>query len=254
MAEAPAEERSYRLRSFARLRAEDRVRFLTLAGLIDVNDHENHFWLGFDYSARANTEQEVEMSQRMSDINKAIFHLQKAAELRPTDPRVLFQLGNALGARNNMMHQTGEGAEQYYEDLPEVADALKRSSQIETAAVKLGIHDISDLAICLNGLASTLCKMGEFDGAVEVISKWGECGSIRSSLEPEDLTSHEPKNIPQFEWIKAGDRDVAITTYGETAVFDENDIALIRAAADKRFAQANGAQTSRYTMQYEGNR
>ena len=253
-AEAPVEERSYRLRSFARLRGDDRVRFLTLAGIIDVNDHENHFWLGFDYSARANTEQEVEISQRMSDINKAIFHLRKAAELRPTDPRVLFQLGNALGARNNMMHQTGEGAEQYYEDLSEVADALKRSSQIETAAVKLGIHDISDLAICLNGLASTLCKMGEFDGAVEVISKWGECGSIRSSLEPEDLTSLEPKNIPQFEWIKAGDRDVAVTTYGETAVFDENDIALIRAAADKRFAQANGAQTSRYTMQYEGNR
>jgi len=252
-AEAPAEERSYRLRSFARFRDDDRVRFLTLAGIIDVKDYENHFWLGFDYSARANTEHEVDISQRMSDINKAVFHLLKAAELRPTDPRVQFQLGNALGSRNNMMHQTGEGAEQY-EDLSEVADALKRSSQIETAAVKLGIHDISDLAICLNGLASTLCKMGEFEGAVDAISKWGECGSIRSSLKPEDLASCEPKNIPQFEWIKAGDRDVAITTYGETSVFDEDDIALIRAAADKRFAQANGAQTSRYTMQYEGNR
>lgn len=252
--EAPAEERSYMLRSFARFRGEDRLRFLTLAGIIDVNDYENHFWLGFDYSARANTENEVDISQRTSDINKAIFHLQKAAELCPTDARVLFQLGNALGARNNMLHQNEQGAEQYA-DLSEVADALKRSSQKETVAVKLGIHDINDLAICLNGLASTLCKMGEFDDAVEVISKWGECGSIRSSLEPEDLTSHEPKhNIPQFDWIKAGDRDVAITTYGEVAVFDEDDIALIRAAADKRFAQANGAQTSRYTMQYEGNR
>jgi len=253
IAEAPAEERSYMLRSFARFRGDDRVRYLTLAGIIDVDDYENHLWLGFDYSARANTEDEVDISQRMSDINKAIFHLQKAAELCPTDARVPFQLGNAFVARNSMMDQAGEGTEQYA-DLSEVADALQRSSQLETVAVKLGIHDINDLAICLNGLATNFCKMGEFDSAVDVISRWGECGSIRSSLEPEDLASHEPKSIPKFEWIKAGERDVAITTYGDTAVFDEDDIALIRAAADKRFAQASGAQTSRYTMQYEGNR
>ena len=251
--EAPAEERSYRLRSFARSRSEDRSRYLTLAGIIDVDDYENHLWLGFDYSARANTEDEVATSQRMSYINKAIFHLQKAAELSPTDPRVFFQLGSAFGARNNMIQQAGDGAEQYA-DLAEVADALKCSAQIETVAVKLGIHEIHDLAICLNGLAENLCKMNDFDNAVDVISRWGECGSIRSSLECEDLASHEPKNIPEYEWIKASDRDVAITTFGETAVFAEDDIALIRAAADNRFAQANGAQTSRYTMQYEGNK
>ena len=226
--EAPAEERSYRLRSLARFRGEDRSRFLTLAGIIDVDDYENHFWLGFDYSNRANTENEVDTSQRMSDINKAIFHLQKAAEKCPTDARVLFQLGSAFGTRNNLMYQAGEEAEQHA-DLAEVADALKRSSHIESVLVKLGIHEIHDLAICLNGLASTLCKMGDFDNAIDVISRWGECGSIRSSLEIEDLASNEPKHIPQWEWIKAGDRDVAITTFGETAVFDEDDIALIRA-------------------------
>jgi tetratricopeptide (TPR) repeat protein len=252
--EAPAEERSYRLRSFSRLRGHDRARFLTLAGIIDVDDYENHLWLGFHYSNSAQTEnEEVEISQRLSDTNKAIFHLQKAAEQCPTDARVLFQLGSALGMRNNLMHRAGEGSEQHA-DLAEVADALKHSSQIESILVKLGIHEIHDLAICLNGLASTLCKMGDFDNAIDVISRWGECGSIRSSLEFEDLASNEPQNIPEWEWIKAGDRDIAITTFGETAVFDEDDISLIRAAADKRFAQANGAQTSRYTMQYIGNR
>ena len=49
--QAPMEERSYRLRSYARFR-DDRVRYITLAGLLDVNDHENHLWLGFDYIAR----------------------------------------------------------------------------------------------------------------------------------------------------------------------------------------------------------
>ncbi|KAK1736629.1 tetratricopeptide repeat-containing protein [Skeletonema marinoi] len=163
------------------LRKDDRVRYLTLAGIIDVDDYENHLWLGFDYSARANTEDEVDISQRMSDINKAIFHLQKAAELCPNDARVPFQLGNAFVARNSMMDQAGEGTEQY--------------------------ADLSE---------QQLCKMGEFDSAVDVISSGVNA--------PEDLASHEPKSIPKFEWIKAGERDVAITTYGDTAVFDEDDI------------------------------
>jgi len=66
-------------------------------------------------------------------------------------------------------------------------------------------------------------------------------------------TIYEPKTIPSFEWVKAHDRDVAITTFGEVSIFEESDIALIRTVADKRFAMANGTQTSRYTMQYEGN-
>ena len=250
--EAPPEERSYRLRRFARFRGDDRVRYLTLAGILDVSDYENHLWLGFDYNARAESENE-DTEQRLSDMNKAIFHLQKAAELCPTDARVHFQLANAIGARNNLMHEAGGRAEQY-EELAEVADALKRSAQIEAVTVKLGIHDIHDLSICLNGLASTLCKMGELDNAVDAISSWAECGSIRSSLAAEDLTTiYEPKTIPSFEWVKAHDRDVAITTFGEVSIFEESDIALIRTVADKRFAMANGTQTSRYTMQYEGN-
>jgi tetratricopeptide (TPR) repeat protein len=252
--EAPAEERSYRLRSFARFRDDDRVRFLTLAGIIDVKDYENHLWLGFDYSARATSSEDgATTTQRMSDINKAIFHLQKATELCPTDSRAYFQLGTALGARNSLMNKDGDGTEEYAE-LAQIADALKRSAQIETVAVKLGIHDIHDLAICLNGLATTLCKMGELDSAVDVISEWAECGSIRSVLAFEDLTHQKlENNIPSFDRIKANGRDVAVTTYGDVPVFEEADIALIRASADRRFAQANGAQTSRYTMQYEGN-
>ena len=253
--EAPAEERSYRLRNFARFRAEDRLRYLTLAGIIDVDDHENHLWLGFDYSSRAKTEGgEVDISQCMSNINKAIFHLEKAAEICPTDARIPFQLGQALNERNNILRQVGDGANQS-SGLAEVADAFRVSSELETVAVKLGVHGIHDLAICLNELATTLCKMGEFEQAIDVISRWAECGSIGSLLEPEDLLAiPAPANIPEFEWIKAGERNVAVKTFGETAVFDEDDIARIRNAADMRFAQANGAQTSRYSMQYEGNR
>ncbi|KAL7543635.1 hypothetical protein ACHAXR_012933 [Thalassiosira sp. AJA248-18] len=251
--EAPSEERSYRLRHFARFN-EDRVRYLTLAGLLDVDDYENQFWLGFDYIARMdNPEYQADVRQRLSDINKAVFHLDRAAALCPTDSRVHFQLATAIGVKSSLLMDATNGEDDSAElDLARAAEALERSAQYETTAVKLAVNDIQDLTIALHALAETRCKIGEFDKALSAIDRWAECGSIRSALAIED-TSNELHNVPSYEWIRTPEMPVAVKTVGDVPLFDRDDLALLRAAADRRFALAAGIQTSRYTMQYEGN-
>ena len=264
---APSEERSYRLRSYARFRPEDRVRYLTLAGLLDLDDYENHLWLGFDYIARIdNPDYRCDLLQRLSDVNKAVFHLEKSGALCPTDSRIYFQLATAIGAKMDCEERLMlEGNDSQYHvtrpdkvrDLTRMAEALERSAELESAAVKLGVNGIEDLAICLNALAATRCKLGEFDKALVALDRWAECGSIRSTLALED-TNVDMRKTPSYVWIQASDkrdgrkRNVAVKTVGEVPVFEPEDIALLRAAADNRFALAAGAQTSRYTMQYEG--
>jgi len=260
--EAPAEERAYRLRNFARFR-EDRIRYLTLAGLLDVDDHENHLWLGFDYIARVdNPEYRVDVNQRLSDVNKAIFHLEKAAELGPRDARVHFQLATALGAKmdceKSLMKENSAKSETEAIQLSRVAAALERSAILESTAVKLGINGINDLATCLHALAETRCKMGEFDKALDVIDRWAECGSIRSDLAIENvgkIDNGTGGRLPMIEWLKTSDTNhkIAVKTIGDVPVFTEDDISMLRDAADRRFSHANGVPTSRYTMQYEGN-
>ncbi len=261
LTEAPAEERAYRLRNFARFR-EDRIRYLTLAGLLDVDDHETHLWLGFDYIARVdNPDYRVDISQRLSDVNKAIFHLEKAAELGPRDARVHFQLATALGAKmdceKSLFKENDANSKTEATQLSSVAAALERSALLESAAVKLGINGINDLATCLHALAETRCKMGEFDKALEVIDRWAECGSIRSALAIENygkINNGTGEMLPLIEWLKTSDtnRNVAVRTTGNIPVLTEDDISILRNAADKRFSHSNGAPTSRYTMQYEG--
>ncbi|KAL7515621.1 hypothetical protein ACHAXN_013276 [Cyclotella atomus] len=256
--EAPPAERAYRLRNFARLK-DDRVRYLTLAGLIDVNDHETHLWLGFDYLSRIdNPEYKVDIEQRLSDINKAIFHLGKAAALNPTDPRVHFQLATVLGAKMecekstpNHIETNGRSLEQY----TEIAAALGKSALCESAAVKLGISGVQDLTSCLNALAQTLCEMGDFSTAIKVIDQWAECGSVRSALAIEDMSISATEDIPSYEWLSsdATGKKVALRTVGDSPLFNDDDISLLVSAADRSFAQANGKQLSRYTMQYVGN-
>ena len=56
-------------------------------------------------------------------------------------------------------------------------------------------------------------------------------------------------------WIQTSNGqkcNVAFITVGDSPVFEPEDIALLRAAANKRFTLAAGIQTSRYTMQYDG--
>jgi tetratricopeptide (TPR) repeat protein len=265
IAEAPSEERSYRLRNYARFSGDGRARYLTLAGLLDLGDYENHLWLGFDYIARIeNPHNQFDLHQRLSDANKAVFHLETAAKLCPTDSRVYFQLATAIGAKMEVeMRLKIEGDNFITEpdeksNLLRMADALERSAQLESAAVKVGVNGVQDLAICLNMLAETWCKAGEFDKALGALDRWAECGSIRSALSIEDTSTRFEKNTPSYEWIQATDefggktRHVAVKTIGDVPVFESEDITLLRAAADKRFALANGVQTSRYTMQYEG--
>ena len=265
--EAPSEERSYRLRSYARFCREDRVRYLTLAGLLDLDDYENHLWLGFDYIARIdNPDYQCDSLQRLSDVSKAVFHLEKATLLCPTDSRIYFQLASAIGAKMDIEKRLIlEGDDDQYHvtrsdeapNLKRMAEALERSADLETAAVKLGVNGIEDLAICLNALAGTRCKLGEFDKAMVVLDRWAECGSIRSALAVEDNSAHMHKT-PSYEWIQTTDkrdgqkRYVSVKTVGGVPVFEPEDIAHLRSAADKRFALAAGIQTSRYTMQYEG--
>lgn len=263
--EAPSEERSYRLRNYARFSGQSRGRYLTLAGLLDLGDYENHLWLGFDYIARIeNPDYQFDLRQRLSDVNKAVFHFETAAKLCPTDSRVFFQLATAIGAKIECEQRLlSEGANFVTEsdevsNLLRMADALERSAYLESAAVKVGVNGVQDLAICLNALAETWCKAGEFDKALDVLDRWAECGSIRSALSIEDTSVQSQKNIPGSEWIQNTDkidenaRHVALRTIGDMPVFEPDDIALLRAAADKRFALAAGVQTSRYTMQYEG--
>ena len=293
--QAPMEERSYRLRSYARFR-DDRVRYITLAGLLDVNDHENHLWLGFDYIARmtsgdeeddadgndASTDDETSRSvdllhQQLSNANKAIYHLDKAARLCSTDSRVYFQLATALKAKmdcekrlqrllsnndvgvvekkNNIDNDDVETAY-----LTKMAMALERSAHLEGAAVKAGVKDIQDLTICLNALAEAYARMWQFDKTLNVIDKWAECGSIRSNLAIEDQSSsigggYNNALLPSYEWITTPDDNknvVAVRTVGDVPVLEDDEIRMLRSAADKRFAIAAGVQTSRYTMQYEG--
>jgi len=266
--EAPSEERSYRLRSYARFCGDDRVRYLTLAGLLDIDDYENHLWLGFDYIARIdNPDYKCDLLQRLSDVNKAIFHLERAAVLCPTDSRVHFQLATAIGAKMDCEKQLilEEVGDEYIVkksdealDRQKMAKALERSADLESAAVKLGVNDIQDLSICLNALAETRCKAGAFDQALDALDRWAECGSIRSCLAIED-TSVQTQAATSYEWIQATDQEdrqariVAVRTVGDVPVLDPVDISLLRRAADNRFALAAGIQTSRYTMQYEGN-
>ena len=259
---APPAERSYRLRNFARTN-DDRVRYLTLAGLIDTGDHETHLWLGFDYLSRIdNPEYNVDTEGRLSDINKAVFHLEKAAALNPTDPRVYYQLGTALGAKmdceNKLMLNSEkpiETSNDSYDQQGHIAAVLEKSAIYESAAVKLGINGIQDLTSCLNALAQTRCEMGDFDTAIGVIDQWAECGSIRSSLAIEDKSMTATDEIPSHVWLtsQATGRKVAIKTTGGTPLFDDDDRRLLISAADRSFAQANGKQLSRYTMQYVGN-
>ena len=266
--EAPSEERSYRLRNYARFSGEGRVRYLTLAGLLDLSDYENHLWLGFDYIARIeNPEYQFDLRQRLSDVNKAVFHLETAAKLCPTDSRVFFQLATALGAKMEceMRLRSEEGDVHNFisesdkaSNLLKMANALERSAFLESAAVKVGVNGVQDLAICLNVLAETWCKAGEFDKALGALDRWAECGSIRSALSIEETSVQLQINTPRYEWILATDdfgekaRRIALKTIGDVPVFEPSDVSLLRAAADKRFALAAGAQTSRYTMQYEG--
>lgn len=266
--EAPSEERSYRLRNYARFLGEGRVRYLTLAGLLDLGDYENHLWLGFDYIARIeHPEYQLDLRQRLSNANKAVFHLDAAAKLCPTDSRVFFQLATAIGAKleceTRLRLEGGKGLTFITEvneksNLLRMADALERSAHLESAAIKVGINGVQDLAICLNVLAETWCKVGEFDKVIRALDRWAECGSIRSALSIEDMSALVLKNTPRYEWIKATDElggkmpRVALKTVGDIPVFEPEDITLLRAAADRHFALAAGVQTSRYTMQYEG--
>ncbi|KAL7542951.1 hypothetical protein ACHAXR_012244, partial [Thalassiosira sp. AJA248-18] len=249
--EAPSEERSYRLRNYARFN-DDRVRYLTLAGLLDVDDYENQVFWGFHYCARMdNHDYQADVRQRLSDIEKAVFHLEKAAALCPTDSRVHFRLATAIGEKSRLLMDATNGDNDSVE-LARAAEALERSAQYETAAVKLSVNGIQDLTIALRVLSETRCKIGEFDKALDAIHRWAECSSIRSALAIED-TSNELHNVPSYEWIRTPEMPVAVRTVGDVPVFDRGDLALLRAAADRRFAMAAGIQTSRYTMQYEGN-
>ena len=203
-----------------------------------------------------------------------MFHLEKAAALCPTDARVQYQLGKAIQTKIDCEKSLlTEGAEGHYEitglelrdesvDLARAADAFERSAQLESAAVKVCVNGIEDLAICSNSLAETRCNMGQFDEALDSIDQYAECGSLRSALAFED-TSDQLSKLPSYEWIqtqgnedtdenKGKRRNVAARTVGDVRVFEPEDIALLRAAADKRFALAAGIQTSRYTMQYAG--
>ena len=125
--------------------------------------------------------------------------------------------------------------------------------------VQLGVNGIHDLAICLSALAETRSKLGEVDKALVAIDQWAECGSIRSALAFEDTNNHS-HTLPSYEWIQTQEsdnvgvrrRNVAARTVGDVPVFEKEDVALLRHAADNRFALAAGIQTSRYTMQYEG--
>ncbi|KAL9183563.1 hypothetical protein ACHAXT_004419 [Thalassiosira profunda] len=265
--EAPAEERSYRLRSYARFR-DDRVRFLTLAGLLDVNDYENHLWLGFDYIARmGNPDYQNDVRQRLSDVNKAIFHLEKAANLCPSDARIHFQLATAIGSKMDCEKRlraepTNEVNGPAFPDevayQTKMAAALEASAHFESAAVRAGVSGTADLAICYHALAETRLKLELFDEALCVIDRWAECNSIRSALAIEDPNTMG--KIPSYEWIQTPvdgssglARNVAVRTLGDVPLFDPDDVDLLRQAADKHFALAAGVQTSRYTMQYEGN-
>lgn len=266
--EAPSEERSYRLRNYARFSGQSRGRYLTLAGLLDLGDYENHLWLGFDYIARIeNPDYHFDLRQRLSVVNKAVFHFETAAKLCPTDSRVFFQLATAIGAKmecEQRLLSEGVNGHNFVTESDEVsnllrmADALERSAYLESAAVKVGVNGVQDLAICLNALAETWCKAGEFDKALDALDRWAECGSIRSALSIEDTSAQLHENSPRYEWIQSTDetrgnaRKIALKTVGDVPVFEPEDIALLRAAADKRFALAHGVQTSRYTMQYEG--
>ena len=267
--EAPSEERSYRLRQFSKL-LDSRMRYLTLASQLDEDDGENHLSLGFDYLAKSSPDNQLGLHQQ-SYIDKAVFHLEKAAMLCPTDARVHFQLATALMAKMESAKRLPmeeddsdyDALESVY--LRRVRDALERSVQLGSAAVRVCADGIDDLATSLHKLAEILCKMGEFEEALSVIDKWAECGSLRSALAVEDTNHQHESPIPSFKWIQTqGDygmnshtnilnrRDVALTTVGEVRVFQPEDISLLRAAADKHFAQTVGQQTSRYTMQYEG--
>ena len=261
--EAPSEERAYRLRNFAMNRV-DRVRYLTLAGLLDADDHESHLLLGFDYISRMdNPDYSADGQQRLSDINRGVFHLEKAAALCPSDARIQFQLATALGAKidcEKSLYSEENAIENDFSDaesvqLAPVVAALERSALLESAAVKLGINGVQDLSICWHALAETRCKMGEFDKALDVIDRWAECGSLRSSLAIEDMQNQvNDDSIPSYEWLRTSDthRNVAVRTLGDVPLFTAEDISMLRAAADRRFSLANGAPTSRYTMQYEG--
>ena len=276
--EAPAEERSYRLRNYAKFR-EDRVRYVTLAGLIDVTSHENYLWLGFDYLARMSSSEEgannnhnesvggVDLYEQLSYANKAVYNLEKATRLCETDARVYFQLATALKAKMNveqrLLLEQAEGSEDNGNSdmidestyLTQISKALEQSAHLESAAVKAGVNGIQDLTICLNALADTSARMGQYNKALSVIDKWAECGSIRSSLVVEDqsVLQQGGYDIPKYEYITSADeKNVAVRTTGDVPVFSAEDIAILTDAANRHFARAAGAQTSRYTMQYEG--
>jgi len=272
--EAPAEERSYRLRNYAKFR-EDRVKYVTLAGLIDVTSHENYLWLGFDYLARmtndddnqSSNEGEVDLHEQLSYVNKAIYNLEKATRLCQTDARVYFQLATALKAKMDveqrlLLEQADGNEDNTNVDmidetayLTQISKALEQSAHLESGAVKAGVNGIQDLTICLNALADTSARTGQYNKALSVIDKWAECGSIRSSLAVEDqnVLQQGGYDIPSYEYItSADDKKVAVRTVGDIPVFSTEDIEMLTDAANRHFARAAGVQTSRYTMQYEG--
>ena len=60
-------------------------------------------------------------------------------------------------------------------------------------------------------------------------------------------------SLPEYEYItSAVEKNVAVRTVGDVPVFSTEDIAILTDAANRHFARAAGVQTSRYTMQYEG--
>jgi hypothetical protein len=149
---APPEERAYRLRSYARLRAGARARHLTLAGLLAPGDYENHLWLGFDCLARADAE-------GPGAVDRAVFHLERAAALCPTDARVQFQLATALRAQGERAagdEARGAGTGDQATIFARAAEALERARRLEGAAVRVGVHGIEDLTICLVSVASAV--------------------------------------------------------------------------------------------------
>ena len=105
-------------------------------------------------------------------------------------------------------------------------------------------------------MAELRCRAGDYGAALEALDEWAECGSLRSKLAAEDCAAGPlpPRAVPSYDWLRTPDgRRVAARTAGDVPVLDAEDVAMLRAAADDRFARAAGRPTSRYTMQYEGN-
>ena len=134
-----------------------------------------------------------------------------------------------MEATNEQNDDIGQHKEMAY--LSKAAQAVERSYLFESAAVKLGVNEQRDLAINCNRLAELLCKMGDFHGALDIIDRWAECGSIRSKLALRIVVSSHMW-VPNYEWIQTPGneeqrRNVAVRTVRNVPVFEPEDLALI---------------------------